>query len=119
MVVNIRFIAGINGDRVDVKITDNEETVFSETYAYGYTASYNKENARYAEKDYENSIKYGWISIGHCPKPYIGDILTELLAKYNMTKDDAKYSGYYVFPDREATKEEVKKIIERLYAEVE
>lgn len=118
MQIKIHFIAGINGDRVVVTGID-KDTQWEKEYSYGYNASYNRSNAEYAQTDYEDSLKYGWNSCWHCPKPYIGDILTDLLAQYNMTKDDAEYSGYYVFPQRAATEEEIKDIIKRLYAEVE
>ena len=117
MKIKIHYIAGINGDRVEVSGVENEKAIWKEVFQYGYNASYNRRYAKYAEDDYNNSIKYNWKS-AYCLKPYIGDILTDILAEYNMTKDNAEYSAYYVFPQREATKDELEKIIEGLYAEM-
>ena len=109
MKIKIHYICGINGDRVEVSGIENEKPIWKKEFSYGYNASYCRDHAEYAKKDYENSLKYGWKSFGHCLKPYIGDILTDLLAEY---------SAYYVFPQREATEDELQEIVKRLYAEI-
>lgn len=119
MIIDVRYISGINGDRVEVKVfNEKNEVIRKETFSYGYNASYCRSHAACAEKDYNDSIKYKWTSCGHCLKPYIGDLLTELFKEYGKTKEEVKYSGYYAFSDKEATEEEVIKIIEDFYKEL-
>lgn len=114
----IKYICGMNGDRVAVIISDkNGIPVAREEYAYGYNASYNRWSAEYAKQDYENSIKYNW-KISRCLKPYIGDLLVDFLKKYNLKKEDAKYSAYYVFSQRYANESELNLIVESLYKEL-
>jgi len=113
----VNFISGISGDRVEVKIYNEDKLIKEEIYSYGYNASYNRSIAEYARQEYEKSIKYNW-EYPRKLQPYIGDLLVELFNKYGMTKEEAEYSGYYVFPQREATKDEVKEIIESLYKEL-
>lgn len=101
MKIKIHYISGISGDRIEVSIlNDNGKQINKESYAFGYNASYNRENASYSLK------------------PYIGDILISILNKYHMTIDDAEYSGYYVFIGREATPTEIIRIKKDLFAEV-
>ena len=117
--VCVKYIGGINGDRVEVKVfNENNILVRDETFSYGYNASFCRSHAEWAEKDYNNSIKYKWTSCGHCLKPYIGDLLVELFKEYDVTKEEVEYSGYYIFPQRAATEEEVAQIVERLYKEL-
>jgi len=113
----IRFVSGIGGDRVEVQIFEDGKEVDGGIYSYGYNASHNRTFEKMAQIDYENSIKYNW---GHDYqlRPYIGDILVELLGKYGLTKEEAEYSGYYVFPQREANEEEVADIIKDYYKEL-
>lgn len=113
----IRYICGINGDRVETQILEDNVVVDEQIYAYGYNASHNRSFEAIAKEDYENSIKYHW-TYRRCLQPYIGDILVELLNKYGLTKEEAEYSGYYVFPQREANEEEVANIIKGYYKEL-
>ena len=117
MNIKVKYIVGINGSRVEVKIYDDEEVIEKKEYMYGYNASYCRRHAKYAEEDYEKAKKYNW-GPRYCLKPYIGDLLVELFAKYDLTKEEVEYSGYYVFPKREATDEEVEKIKKELYEEL-
>ena len=117
MKIYVNYIVGINGDRIEVKVFDKDKMIRDEEYSYGYNASYNRKYARYAEKDYNDSIKYGWTTHG-CLKPYIGELLVNLFKEYNSTKEEVEYSGYYVLPKRAATEEELKEIIKKLYAEL-
>ena len=118
MKIKIHYICGINGDRVEVSGIENGKTIWKKEFSYGYNASSNRRNAKYAEEDYYKSLEYGWNSAYYCLKPYIGDILTDILAEYGMTKDDAEYSAYFAFPQMEATKEELRDIVKKLYAEM-
>lgn len=114
----INFINGINADRVEVKILDNTAPIFAETYQYGANASYCRRHAAYAQKDYEDSIKYHWSSCYYCPKPYIGDILTEICGKYSINRSDIIYSGKHIFSGKTYTSDELKELAEHLFAEV-
>lgn len=116
--IKVKYIVGINGDRVEVEIFENEKIIEKETYSFGYNASYNRKFAKFAEQDYNNSIKYNWKS-HYCLKPYIGDILVELFNKYNLTKEDVEYSAYYVMSNKyDTTKEQSERIMEYLYKEL-
>ena len=117
MKICVNYIVGINGDRVIVKVLDEGKEIRKEEYYYGYNASYNREHARWAEKDYNDSIKYGWTTPRHL-MPYIGDLLVNLFKEYNLTKEEVEYSGYYVFSQKAATEEELAKMIKGLYAEL-
>ena len=115
--IKVKYVVGINGDRVEVEIFENEKVIEKETYSFGYNASRNREFAYFAEQDYNNSIKYNWKS-HYCLKPYIGDLLVELFNKYNLTKEEVEYSVYKVLSDNYATEEELEKIVKGLYKEL-
>lgn len=113
----VRFIVGLNGDRVQVKISEGDQCIFEEDYSYGYNASYNRMFAEIAAKDHEDAIKYGWRGI-YPLKPFIGDILKDLIETHYISNDDIEYSGYYVLAGREATPEEVQKTVDKIADEV-
>ena len=115
--IKVKYIVGINGDRIEVEIFENGKNIEKETYSFGYNVSYNRQLAKYAEQDYKNSIKYNWKNTYHL-KPYIGDILVNLFNKYNLTKEKVEYSAYYVFLNTYATKEEIETIVKDLYKEL-
>ena len=118
MNIYVEYINGLQGDRVEVQIlNENNKIIREETFSYGYNASSCRRYAKYAEKDYNDSIKYNWTT-RRCLKPYIGDLLVKLFEEYGMTKEEVNYSGYYVFPQRPVTKEEIAQIVEKLYAEL-
>lgn len=110
MVMKICFITGMGGDRVKVTIPD----VFREDYAYGHNASYNRANARSAEVDHNNAIKYGW-QRPYPLKPFIGDILKELEERYKP--DSIEYTGFCVFANEELTEEEIQSILKGIELE--
>ena len=119
MTIKVKYISGINADRIEVTVFDGEKQIRKEEYMYGYNASYNRRFAKYAEEDVEKAKKYNWeYGYRYHLKPYIGDLLTNLFAEYGLTKEDVEYSGYYVFPQRDATPEEVEEIKKGLYAEL-
>lgn len=112
----IKFVVGINGDRVEVQILNDNDIVFQHTYAYGYNASYNRDFANIAAKDYEDAIKYKWT--GSYPlKPFIGDIFATLIDAYKIEYQNIECSGYYVFAGRAATKEEITHMINKIKQE--
>lgn len=114
----VKFVVGINGDRVEVKITDESgEALHTHAYSYGYNASYNRRLAAWAQADVENAKKYNW-KTPYILKPFIGDILKDLAETYYVGNDDIEYSGYYVFAEREATPEEVQKQVDKIRAEM-
>ena len=113
----VHFVVGLNGDRVEVTIKGDAVEVFKHGYAYGYNASYNRQFARLAEVEYENAIKYKWKG-PRILKPFIGDILKDLIETHYIGNDDIEYSGYYVLAGRAATPEEVQKWVDKIADEV-
>lgn len=116
--MKVRFVSGISGDRVDVTIKDGEQVLHNQTYSYGDNASYSRMNADIAASQYAQAQKYGWTNPYYCLKPFIGDILKDLIETHYIGNDDIEYSGYYVFADREATPEEVQRIVDKIADEV-
>lgn len=110
MIMKVCFISGLGGDRVKVTIPDK----FREEYAYGYNASYNRRNARSAEIDHENAIKFGWQN-PYPLKPFIGDILKEIEETYKP--DKIQYEGFCVFRNEEMSEEEVQGLLESIEKE--
>lgn len=94
--MRIHYIAGINSDRVQVSIENQEEKLFSEDYAFGYNASSSKKNAEYSRQDHENAIKYGW-KTAHPFQPFIGDILNVLKENFQISEQSIVFTGYNVF----------------------
>lgn len=115
--MTVRFIVGMSGDRVQVKIQEGDQYIFQEDYSYGYNASYNRFFADLAAEDHENAIKYGWRGI-YPLKPFIGDILKDLIEDNFIGNDDIEYSGYYVLAGREMTAEEVQEKVDKIADEV-
>lgn len=77
--------SGINADGFDISIVnDAGDQLFKSTYSYGYNASYDRKFADWAQKDYDNSVKYGWANKPTL-KPYVSDIIDGLCEKYNVT----------------------------------
>ena len=113
----VHFVIGLNGDRVEVRIQEDAVEVFKQSYAYGYNASYNRKFARLAELEREDAIKYNWKGV-YILKPFIGDILNDLIETYYIGNDDIEYSGYYVFAGRAATPVEVQKLVDAIADEV-
>ena len=114
--MTIKFIAGLEGDRVEVKILEDNQITFQQEYIYGCNASYNRMFAKFAEEDHHNAIKYKWT--GSYPlKPFIGDIFETLINIHHIEHQNIECSGYYVFAGRAATKEELEKTINRIKQE--
>ena len=94
--MRIHYIAGINGDSVQITIQDQENKIFSQEYAFGYNASSSRKNAEYSRKDHEDAIKYGW-KPARPFKPFIGDILNELKENFQIGEQSIVFTGYNVF----------------------
>lgn len=112
----VKFINGINGDRVEIKIKDSNELLFVKEYVFGYNASYNRFFERNAKIDNENAIKYNWK--GFFPlKPYIGDIFKDLIKIYSIENENIECSGIYIMNKEKMNKEQAynlfKKYIEK------
>ena len=112
MKLKLHYIEGINGNRLEVSYGN-----VTLHHAFGFTCSSTRENAKYAEKDHLDSIKYKWTTC-HPLKPYIGDILKDFVETNYIDAEDIEYSGYNVFAGREMTKEEVKETFDRLFSEI-
>lgn len=89
--MTIMPLAGINSDGFTVVINNAAgEELFKKEYRYGYDASYERESARRAEKDYNDSIKYRW-KTSRTLKPYVADIVDELCTKYGIDKNSIEF----------------------------
>ena len=115
--MKVQFISGISCDRVQVKIQEGDKYIFQEDYEYGYNASHSRAFAEIAERDHENAIKYGWRGI-YPLKPFIGDILRNIIEDNLIGNNDLEYSGYNVFAGRSMTAEEVQKLVDKIADEV-
>lgn len=115
--MNIKYIMGLNSDRVEVKIYDNENSIFEQTYYLGYDSSSCRRYAEYAKQDYENAKKYGWKTT-YCLKPYIGDIIMDLVETHYINNEDIDYSGYNVFAQKEFEKSAVDETFKNLFKEI-
>ena len=78
MFITVR--SGVNSDGFIVTITDKDgKEIFKQRYDYGYNASYKR-------------------SFADDKAPFVADIISELCAKYNISKNDINYkSGENVF----------------------
>lgn len=89
---NVMYItvnSGVNADGFSVDIVDpaTDESMFSESYYYGYNASYNRMHADHAHKDVEDAKKYGW-DTKYTEKPFVTDIINELCAEYDVSSEN-------------------------------
>ena len=99
-----------NVDGFNVRIQDEDENkIFEHQYAYGYDASHSREWAEKAHKDHENSIKYKWEN-KYDEKPFVTDILVELVNKHNVEKIIVT-AGKYVFSGKPMTDGDVDQFI--------
>lgn len=99
----VRFICGINGDRVEVKVVNPENmALLDKELIYGVNVSNSRKNA----------VKYNWPA----PKPFIGDVLMDIVETYFI--NDIIYSGYFAFCNEEMTKDEVEQIVNSIIKEM-
>lgn len=113
---NVMYItvnSGVNADGFTVDIVDHttDKKIFSESYYYGYTASYDRKFAESAHRDVENAKKYGWRG-PFSEKPYVSDIIADLCKSYDVAKDNIiVQAGKYAFsgdPIRDESVEQFK-----------
>ena len=113
--MSVRFICGINGDRVEVTVTNPENKIlFDKELVYGANVSSSRKNAAYSLQECQDAIKYNW-STPIAYKPFIGDVLMDIVETYFI--NDIIYSGYFVFCNEEMTKDEVEQIVNSITKE--
>ena len=110
--MRIHYIAGINSDRVQITIENQEEKVFSQEYSFDYNASSSRENAEYSRKDHEDAIKYGWTT-AHPFKPFIGDVLNELKENFQIDEQSIVFTGHNVFTGNDFDSAEIEQFSNR------
>ena len=112
----VRFICGINGDRVEVTVINpKDEVLLKKELIYGVNVSSSRKNAEYSLQECQDAIKYNWSTpIAH--KPFIGDVLMDIVETYFI--NDIIYSGYFVFCNEEMTKDEVEQIVNSIIKEI-
>ena len=112
----VRFICGINGDRVKATvINQKDEVLLKKELVYGANVSSSRKNAVYSLQECQDAIKYNW-SIPIAYKPFIGEVLMDIVETHFI--NDIVYSGYYVFSDKEMTKDEVQKRVDAILKEL-
>lgn len=112
----VRFICGINGDRVEVKVVNSENIVLlDKELIYGVNVSNSRKDAIYSLQECQDAIKYNW-STPRVYRPFIGEVLMDIVETYFI--NNIIYSGYYVFSNREMTKDEVEQIVNNIIKEV-
>lgn len=112
----VRFICGINGDRVEATVVSPEnEILLNKELIYGVNVSSSRKNAIYTLQECQDAIKYGWTT-PRTYKPFIGEVLMDIVETYFI--NDIYYTGYYVFSEKEMTKEEVEKRVNAILREL-
>ena len=112
----VRFICGINGDRVEVKVVNSENIVLlDKELIYGVNVSNSRKDAIYSLQECQDAIKYNW-STPRVYRPFIGEVLMDIVETYFI--NNIIYSGYFVFSNREMTKDEVEQIVNNIIKEV-
>ena len=93
----VRFICGINDDRVEATIINpKDEVLLKKELIYGVNVSSSRKNAAY--------------------KPFIGEVLMDIIETYFI--NDIIYSGYFAFCNEEMTKDEIKQIVNSIIKEI-
>lgn len=116
--MKVNFVNGVSADNVYVQIFDDAGgQILQEEYSYGYNASRTRVFENIARRDHDNAEKYGWSNY-YPLKPFIGDILRDLIETYYIGNDDIEYGGYLIYSGRPMTKEEVQKMVDAIAEEV-
>ena len=78
----VRFICGINGDRVEVKVVNSENIVLlDKELIYGVNVSNSRKDATYSLQECQDAIKYNW-STPRVYRPFIGEVLMDIIETY-------------------------------------
>ena len=94
----VRFICGINGDRVEATVINpKDEVLLKKELIYGVNVSNSRKNAAYN-------------------KPFIGEVLMDIVEAYFI--NDITYSGYYIFSDKEMTEDDIEKRVNAILREL-
>lgn len=94
----VRFICGINSDRVEVTVINpKDEVLLKKELIYGVNVSSSRKNA----------ASY---------KPFIGEVLMDIVETYFI--NDIIYSGYFAFCNEEMIKDEVEQIVNSIIKEI-
>ena len=102
----VRFICGINGDRVEATVINpKDEVLLKKELIYGVNVSNSRKNA-------EDAIKYNWST----PKPFIGEVLMDIVETHFI--NDITYSGYYVFSGKEMTEDDIERRVNAILREL-
>ena len=116
--MKVNFINGTSADNVYVQIFDDAGgQILQEEYSYGYNASRTRVFEDIARRDHDRAEKYGWSNY-YPLKPFIGDILKDLIETYYIGNDDIEYGGYLIYAGRPMTKEEIQKTVDAIVEEV-
>ena len=111
----VRFICGINGDRVEATVINPKDELLKKELIYGVNVSNSRKNAAYSLQECQDAVKYNW-STPRVYKPFIGEVLMDIVETHFI--NDIVYSGYYVFSDKEMTKDEVQKRVDAILKEL-
>lgn len=116
--MKVNFVSGISRDNVVVTILDDskENILFHQSYFYGENASRNRVFEEIARRDHGQAERCGWKDV-YPLKPFIGDILRDLIETYYIGNGDIEYAGYNAYAGRLLTVEEVKKIVDAIAEE--
>lgn len=118
------YVEGIYGDRIEIAIElidfPNERKLLNiiKTYHLGFDASSTRENEARALKDYQDNIRYGWNNPHYRLKPYIGDILKDIIETSHVKKENIVYSAENVFIHKTYDEKTAKEKFERLLEEI-
>ena len=112
----VRFICGINGDRVEATVINpKDEVLLKKELVYGANVSSSRKNAAYSLEERQNAIKYNWTTpIAY--KPFIGEVLMDMVETYFI--NNIIYSGYYVFSNKEMTEDDIERRVNAILKEL-
>ena len=112
----VRFLWGINGDRIEATVINpKDEVLLKRELIYGVNVSNSRKNAEYSLQECQDAIKYNW-STPRAYKPFIGEVLMDIAETYFI--NDITYSGYYVFSDKEMTKDDIERRVNAILKEL-
>ena len=112
----VRFICGINGDRVEATVINPKgEVLLKKELIYGVNVSSSRKNAEYSLQECQDAIKYNW-STPRAYKPFIGEVLMDIVETHFI--NDITYSGYYVFSNKEMTEDDIERRVNAILKEL-